>query len=207
MEKTKSFVIPEPNEKLVKVKIKADTPLICYQFSEKAKKQMREIMGGVPKRGKRPPRTPERIMEEYKDSVYRTKSGYLGFPARNIKNAMVRAAKNVGLAMTDMKTLFWIFPEEDDLIYLRINDKKLKKMEGCQMREDPVRVGKGGTDLRYRAMLTQWEMEFTIRYDADALTPEAVLNLVRRAGRGGLGEWRPTAPKNPGDFGMFDISN
>ncbi len=201
----KEFIVPEPNLKTVRVKIVGKTPLICHNFSEKAKKQMREIAAKTPNSKVKKPRDFDHIKEEYESSVYRTKSGYLGFPASNFKNAMVRAAKNIGLSMTDVKTLIWVFPDEDDLVYLRINGKKLKGMEGCQMRQDWVRLQRGGADLRYRAMFPKWEAELTIQYDADALTPESVLSLVRRAGLGGIGEWRPTSPKNPGDFGMFDI--
>jgi len=203
-EQTKSFIVPSINDKRILVEIIGKTPLICHQFDEKSKRMILDIQQKTAK-GPRQIRTTELIRSEYERSVYRTTSGFIGFPARNLKNSMVRAGKNVGLAMTDIKTLFFILPDEDDLIFLRVKGKKLKNMDGTRMREDRVRVGNGSTDLRYRAELPEWGMSIQIEYDADSLRPESLLNLVRRAGRGGLGEWRPTAPKNPGDFGRFDI--
>jgi len=204
----KAFSVPPINLKRVTVVIKAKSPLICHQFSEKSKKEIQDIQAGGKVRSKeRPPKTPEVIKAEYESSVYADSQERIGFPAINIKNGMVRAGKNAGFAMTDLKTLFWVYGEDSGLIPLKVNGKYLNagKMEGCRMRTDWVRVGNGGTDIRYRAEIKDWEMEFVIEYDENAITPESVLNLLQRAGQGGLGEWRPTAPKNGGDYGMFEI--
>ena len=71
------------------------------------------------------------------------------------------------------------------------------------MREDIVRVGAGSTDLRYRPEFAEWAMVLTLEYDSKALTQEAILNLIDRAGVGvGLGEWRP---EKGGEYGRFEV--
>ena len=204
---TKKIEIPALNKSVVKVAIEGETPIIFHQFGEKAKKHIQELESQAVNSKMRKPRGEESINDEYKCSLYVTKDGYIGFPARNIKNAMVRAAKQVGIAMTDIKSLFFVHSDDGELVCVRRKGEKLRadKMDNCEMREDRVRVGHGQTTMRYRAMMREWDIDLRITFEADLLTPETIVNLLQRAGMGGLGEWRPTAPKNPGDFGRFTI--
>ena len=71
------------------------------------------------------------------------------------------------------------------------------------MREDHVRVGMGGADLRYRNEFFPWAVTFTVEYDAGLLQVEDIVNLVNRAGFGvGIGESRP---EKGGEWGRFRI--
>lgn len=59
--------------------------------------------------------------------------------------------------------------------------------------------------VRVRARFDDWKVHGRISVDEPALT-EAILNDVfDAAGRkSGLGDWRPSAPKSPGPYGMFE---
>jgi hypothetical protein len=71
------------------------------------------------------------------------------------------------------------------------------------MREDVVRIGKGSTDLRYRAELLGWEADVKVKFNADVLSAEQVVNLLKISGFSvGLGEWRP---QKSGEYGTFDV--
>jgi hypothetical protein len=72
------------------------------------------------------------------------------------------------------------------------------------MREDVVRVGNGGTDLRYRPCWTEWRTQLDVTYVKSMLTRDSVLSLIEAGGLGvGVGEWRP---EKRGEFGTFCIA-
>ena len=72
------------------------------------------------------------------------------------------------------------------------------------MREDMVRVGMGVADLRYRGEFKKWQCKIPLRYNANVLSLEQILNIFDTAGFStGVGEWRPQ--KN-GDYGMFHVA-
>ena len=44
-----------------------------------------------------------------------------------------------------------------------------------------------------------------IEFVPSVLSVDSVVSLVDAAGIGGVGEWRPTAPKRNGDYGRFAV--
>lgn len=71
------------------------------------------------------------------------------------------------------------------------------------MREDVVRVGNGGADLRYRPQFLEWSTTLQVTYVTSALTRGSLLSLLDAGGMGvGVGEWRP---EKRGDFGTYTI--
>jgi len=83
----------------------------------------------------------------------------------------------------------------------------LIKLNGAhRMREDMVRLETGVADIRYRAGFPEWTANLTITYNASIISREQLLNLIEAAGYGGVGEWRPSAPKcASGSFGCFRV--
>ena len=58
--------------------------------------------------------------------------------------------------------------------------------------------------VRVRPRFDAWSVTGTIEILSDDITAETLKNLFAIAGRdSGLGDWRPSAPKSPGNFGMF----
>lgn len=189
---TESFQIPAPNIKLMKVKIKGTSPLIFHKWDEKAIKMMLDKQMKKPSPG-REPRDPEK---EYEQSFYYNHEGKIAFPARNIKQAIVGSARFInGIPMTVLRGAVFVTGDKDSMIPVKYKSKEKRK--------DMVTVGMGAADIRFRGQVNDWEMEFIIKFDADLLSPEQILNLLQRAGFSqGLGEWRPE--KN-GDFGTFEV--
>jgi len=170
--------------------IRGISPLIQHQWDEKARKQMRDSKAGK-KTKEREKCNPD---AEFKAAMYRTPEGGYGLPAMAIKAAMINAAhKDIGIEKTLVKKSF--FMPTAGVIPMECSEPI--------MREDYVKVGRGGTDLRYRPEFSEWSVRVVAQYDAGNLTPEDIINLVNRAGFGvGVGDWRP---EKGGEHGRFEV--
>lgn len=178
-------------------------PLIVNRFSEKAKEEMLAKQT-----------TRLRKQKELKDTEaqfqaarYRIDDKYDGFPASGFKSAIVQAARLYpkSVSMAALKSLIWV-----DGVVTPNGDHELVPIEHegpPNKREDAVRLQGGVADLRYRPSYWPWSAKLSIQYVASSLDVESVLNLVNAAGIGGIGEWRPSAPKGySGSYGRFEVS-
>jgi hypothetical protein len=168
---------------------------VVHRFSEKAKRQMLDAT-----QGKKTPKQPKDPAAEYEAAFYRLKDGGYGFPALGFKAATVGGARFYGkeISMKALKQLVFFTgePGEDGHYYVPITGEPI-------MREDVVRVGRGGTDLRYRPQFTEWATMLTVTYVTSMLTRGSLLSLIDAGGMGvGVCEWRP---ERDGDFGTFQI--
>ena len=182
------------------VPIVGTSPLIVHRFSEKAKKAMLDAM-----QGRKTPKEPKDPQAEYEAAFYRLKAvdeafPRYGFPVTGFKQATVGAARFYGkdVTMTALKQ-FMFFRGE-----VGTEGLQLAHIVGePQMREDVVRVNRGGTDLRYRPEFSEWSTTLEVVYVTSGLTRNSVLSLIDAGGLGvGVGEWRP---EKDGDFGTYQI--
>jgi hypothetical protein len=75
-----------------------------------------------------------------------------------------------------------------------------------RMREDMVRLETGVADIRYRPGFPEWSAVLPITFNASLLSVKSLIHLVDGAGQGGVGEWRPSAPKSAsGSYGTFRV--
>ena len=179
----------------VTISIKGTTPLITHKWSEKAKRQMLDKQMKKAKNGKEA-KDPE---ADYLATIYFLDDGVRsGFPAVGFKSAMVRAGKQLGYVMADLKGMFFVLPDEGDLIEIQGEHR---------MREDMVRIGMGTSDIRFRAEYPFWKSDITILYNSSAISAEEIAKLLEVAGFAcGIGEWRPEKSAS-GSFGLFEIDN
>ena len=190
------IAIPKIEIDVVKFKVRGITPLIVSKFSEKAKqmmldRQMKKASAG--KEAKDP-------QKQYEESLYRFADGKrTGFPAVGFKAAMVRAGKQLGMVMTDLRGRFHVMAEECDLIEIKGEP---------HIREDMVRLATGVADIRFRGEYSAgWEAEIAIQYFKNAISKEQLAQLVVLAGFScGIGEWRPER-SNSGSYGLFELVN
>lgn len=177
------------------VPIIGTAPLMVHRFSEKAKLQMLDAMQGIKKVKEN--KDPE---AEYQSAFYRFGDGRFGFPAIGFKDCAVSAARFYGgITMVLLRQILFVHGD------LGVDNQALVHIEGDQaiMREDVVRVGMGGTDLRYRPQFTNWSATLKVRYIKSQLSRASVLSLLDAGGMGvGVGEWRP---EKGGDMGTFTI--
>jgi hypothetical protein len=178
------------------VPILGTAPLIMHNWSEKAKRQMLDNM-----QGRKAPKEPKNPEAEYESAFYRTKDGGFGFPVLAFKAATVEASRFYGKNVTKVGLRQTLFFTGD---YSPTCNMSLVAITGePHMREDVVRVGMSGTDLRYRPEFPEWTTALTVTYVKSSLTRDSVLSLIDAGGLGtGVGEWRP---EKDGDFGTYRI--
>lgn len=182
------IALPALNLQHIKLRLVGDSPLICHAWSEKAKKQMLDAQMKKAKQAKEA-KDPQR---DYLDSLYHLPGGGYGFPAVAFKAAAVDACSHVaGVTKVEARGAFHII---GDMVRL---------IGEPNPREDMVRVGMGTADIRYRGEFREWAAEIALRYNANVLSAEQIVNLFNTAGFAiGVGEWRP---QRDGSFGMFHV--
>ena len=178
------------------VPIVGTSPLIVHKFSEKAKRQMLDAQ-----QGKKAPKVARDPEGDYLSSMYRTPDGY-GFPAVAFKSATVSAARLYAksVKMTHLRASLFVKGE----LHPEFDAQQLVPIVGePRMREDVVRLGISGTDLRYRAEFTEWSAVLDVTYVPAMLDQASILSLIQTGGMTiGVGEWRP---ERDGDFGTYQI--
>jgi hypothetical protein len=184
------ITLPKPDIRLIRVRLRGVSPLICHAWSSKAKKEMLDKQMGVATSGKEP-KNPE---QDFRDSLYPHPDGGYGFPAVAFKNAAVTACTSLGKSAITKVAARQAF---------HVNGEMVRIVGEPTMREDMVRIGMGTADIRFRGEFKTWECELEVRYNARVLTDEQVVNLFNVAGFAvGIGEWRP---ERDGQFGLFEV--
>ena len=190
--------VNRPNLLVSQFKVKGISPLISHKWSEKAKKEMldKQMKKALTTRQAKNPQA------EFESSLYLLSNGKhpkgpYGFPAVAFKAAAVRAAKQLdGMNMTDARGLFYIEPDDGELV-------QIHTPEPPEMREDMVRLNGKSADIRYRGSFVNWSVTLNVRYNADVVSQEQLLNLFELAGFScGVGEWRM---EKGGTFGTFTL--
>lgn len=188
---TTTVTLPPLQIETVNVTLIGDTPLIVHRWSEKAKKQMLDKQMKKASAGKEA-KDPER---DFRESLYVLEDGTYGFPIIGFKAAAVTACTSIG-SMTKVaaRQAFHV-------------DGEFAVIEGDepQMREDMVRVGMGTADIRYRGEFKNWWTTISVKFNANVMSAEQILNLMQTAGFAvGVGEWRP---EKDGQYGRFHVAN
>ena len=182
-------------EETIRVPIIGTTPLIVHRFSEKNKRKMLDGM-----QGKKTPKQNKDPQAEYEAALYRLGDGRFGLPAAAFKQATVGAARFYGkdVTMTSLKQFVFVRGEfgSDGRSLVAINGKP-------KMREDPVKLGRSGADLRYRPEFWPWSAVLEVTFFPSVIARGSVLALIDAGGLGvGVGEWRP---EKDGEFGCYRI--
>lgn len=183
------IVLPKLRIQQMRIRLVGDSPLICHAWSKKAKAQLLDKQMKRAKMAKEA-KDPD---ADFRESLYPFPGGGHGFPSVAFKAAAVDACSHVeGVTKVEARGAFHI-------------DGELVKLEGTpEKREDMVRIAMGTADIRFRGMFPQWACDIVIRYNANSLSPEQIINLFNTAGFAiGVGEWRP---QRDGSFGMFHVA-
>ena len=190
------------NLKTLAITLVGDSALITHKWSEKAKKEMLDKQMGITKVGKNL-KNPE---EDYWSSLYHfsdeqskfighKEGNRYGFPAVAFKCAMITAVTSVSsMTKVQARQCFYVMSDFKDMI----------EIHGVPTpREDMVRVGMGTADIRFRAEFTKWKAVLRIKFNADVISMDHLINLLNIAGFGvGVGEWRS---EKDGIYGAFQV--
>lgn len=201
--KKKAVAGTEPAVDLIRLKdrvllipIAGLTPVIPHKWSEKSKRMMPGHPDADTVKTKKGVRDPE---QEAESCVYRLDDGRPAMPATAFKAAIVGACRFFDKpSMAECKQLIFVEGEGPD---------QLVAIEGEPLlREDTPRNSNGSADLRYRYAFQNWRATLRVKFVLTSITPSSVVTLVDAAGRGGVGDWRPSAPKSyTGTFGTWRV--
>lgn len=185
------------------IQIEGTSPLIVNRWSEKAKAMMLAAQQSTA-RAKKEPKDPVALFEA---SRYRLADGRDGFPATGFKASIVHAGRLFeGVTQVLLKQVIRVHGEVvsqdggfgDQIVPIRYDD--------ITMREDTPRNASGVADLRYRAQYWPWSATLKVETIPGQIDRDSLISLVDAAGVGGIGEWRPTAPKSAtGSYGTFRV--
>jgi hypothetical protein len=183
-----SSPIPQQKEFFVGVEIAGTSDLIQSAFSQKTIEEMlRKHMGfSVHKE----PKKPRDLIER---AIIRNVKGDVCIPVMAIKKGMLTASLPIkSLKKTQLRPMLRVEGNAIPITY-----------EEMVPRMDMVRLaGVSRTpDVRFRPMFTGWKARMIISFD-DALKVETVIDLLNRAGKVGVGEWRP---ERDGTFGTYKV--
>lgn len=189
-------VLKRLNDAELEIAIEGITPIIPHKWSEKALRLMREKQMSEPGtlKAKREAKDPK---AEADGAAYWMEDGTPGMPATAFKAATVDACRFFqGITFVDAKQMLFIHGEGPDQLVAIHGEQEL--------REDTPRNATGVADLRYRYQYFPWRAVLVVRFMPSMITPESVVALVDAGGRGGVGDWRPSAPKSKtGTFGTY----
>lgn len=186
---TKKVQIPPIKLGVMRVTIEGISDLIMHAWAPKAIKQIadKQQHNAADPLGAKVP------AEAFEAAKYKDAQGRDCLLACAIKKAIVAAARVDDTAkMTELRQSIFVRGERIPIEY-----------EECVMREDAVRISKGGVDLRYRPAYRNWRATVEIEWLISQFSAEQVLNLVQIAGFSvGIHEWRP---ERSGEFGRFRL--
>lgn len=201
--------LPRLDIQVLEVPIVGDTPLIVHAWSAKAKREMLGKQMKVAKAAK----TAKDPVQDFEDSLYRMPGGGYGFPSVAFKAAAVTACTSVsGITKVAARQAFHMTGESVEVsgaydgVQMRTD---LVRIFGPppRMREDMVKIAMGTADIRYRPEFFPWFTVLHVRFNANVLSPEQILNLLNTAGFCcGVGEWRSERDGMNGAFHVADAN-
>ena len=206
---TEVVEIPKLDLRSTTIRVIGDTPLIMHKWSEKAKREMlaKQMKKATSKKAAKDP------VEDFIDTIYwldgepeeKTEEGVanainngarIGFPATGFKKCAIMGAYRSG---ADIKTTVAKAAIMIPCEFVEIHG------DAVEMREDMVKVGgiSKVADIRYRAQIKNWWADIPVRYNANVVSLEQVVNMFQLGGFAcGVGEWRT---ERDGIFGAFHI--
>lgn len=210
MAKKEQFYVEAPNFNELVMTIKGAAPYVQHKFSQKSREQMKAAQELGDKKKSVKKREPKNFEQCYKDAMHVSTEGWHGIPATAFRNAMISACRIAGVTMTRAKLAIFVEADgfdDDGTPLIRITKGSPKP------HEMHVRVGQGSnptTDIRVRPMWEPgWEAVVRVRFDADFIDGQQVVNLMMRVGKQvGIGEGRPDSRSGNGmGWGLFEIFN
>lgn len=206
---SKSGILTIPGIKIdsIRTLVIGTAPLVCHQFSEKARGMMRDKQMGIAQ-GAREAKNPEAV---FQGARYRLFDGTDGIPAGGVKACFVAGARGeVSTTMTASKGAISVKPDDitANLVRILTSDPDEGYIEPT-MREDMCRNATGVADIRFRPMYWPWALFLEVELIPSLISVSQALQMIAHAGRAeGLCEWRPGSPKSKsGQWGTFRLAS
>lgn len=200
------------------VTIEGRTPMLMHFNNLEARDriQARGRSGGKAGDDRTPP-------DMWKSSLY-VSDDCVALPSENLLAALLNGGKKVSIGnRKTLKEASQAIFFDDFMIPLLVNGKKIARSDieaiegdfsehvtaarglGFSLFVKPATVN-GKSHVRVRPRFDAWSLKLTCETDhEDLLTGEGRMQaLWTFAGKAGVGDWRPSSPKKPGMFGVFN---
>lgn len=205
------FELPGESLGRVQLLVAGISPLIMHQWSKKQRDQLEAAQTGRARsaKGARVPAEEasaaayvlpgcENLPDAWDpDWEHGTVKYY--FPAAAFRHAFIYGCGQVGDVKKYPKTKAagWVFIN---------NDKPVIDFDEAEVRTD---ITRNPTQPKYRPMFTNWRTVLDVSYDTKALSLEELVYLFDLGlSKGGVGEWRPSSPKNKsGSYGRANVTH
>ncbi len=210
-----SIIIPAKRKKTIQVTVEGTAPLLVARFSARTLDAIAETMSAP--EGEPVKELPPLDLQKQCDAFrFRDKvAGWDGISVLGFKAALVQTcAKMPKINMVVARTLFRVHAEGEDIdgspIARIITPHNGEPDYKPATFKNWVRVGIPPRTVvmpRWRPIYpVGWRVRLTITFNAARINAQAVVNLLNHSGEGGVGDWRPSSPKNmTGAFGTFDV--
>jgi hypothetical protein len=202
--------IPLANMVTTTIRIRSTAPVVQEAFSGRKRDELMAGMStskaekaGKARKDARPARNYD---DEFEEAQHKAVAGWNGIPCTAFRQAMVDACRTANVVMVTAKLAISIIPDGFDVrdgtplvrLYSQTPPERLQL---------PVRNANGSVDIRVRPMWREWWADVTVRFDADMITAQSIVNLLDRAGQQvGVGAGRPFSKKSVGQgWGTFVV--
>lgn len=183
-----SVSIKQPDELEIVLEV-GGLEYIQNKFSQKSVEQMLRKQMGLSTTQE--PKKPRECIE---DAKIKNAEGRICIPPQAFKAGMLTAAGTIkGMVKTKLRQWLYVYGNSIPITY----DAEIPRMDIVRL----PGINKV-PDLRFRPMFTNWRARVAIRF-TDNLNVQSVVDLINRAGRVGVGEWRPE--KN-GPYGTYEVT-
>jgi len=191
-------VIQVLQQRILRVFVVGESPLIMNRLAEKAQRQL--LLPGAKKNATEKAQTLKHVpIEEFRSSPHRISDPkaptLLAMPATAFKGSLRNVALEMpGVNKTQLGRLTYI---ADEMVGIYgVPEVLMSVVRSADMNKTP--------DIRTRAIIRKWAATFDISFVSPTLTETAILNLLANAGIIiGVGDWRPE--KGAGAFGRFRV--
>lgn len=147
---------------------------------------------------------------EWKKGVYLDPEGFIYWPSTNMMQVLFDGAKGLTRGKVYFtRKLFTTIRVNPMRIPFIVNDKRITLKDVEENGWIDITGAKIGSSRvnRARVMLPPgWELNFEISKLNEDLSDKEIMKVVENAGKSGMGDWRPSAPKKPGPYGTFDVA-
>lgn len=121
-----------------------------------------------------------------------------GCPAASIRRVMEAVARASGKFKKDITQSVFVLATDGRFVRLIDNTPPVQHTSRVR-NSDRARTAA----VRMRALFEKWAIEFKVRFNSRAITPEMIVSLLTHGGEvNGLGEWRV---ERGGEFGRFKV--
>lgn len=150
--------------------------------------------------------------DEWRKTAYVDPEGYIAWPTLNIKAMLLNGAKGIKVKRSPAKRLLAAGVTTDPpygYYPVFINGNKIT-LDTVEEKDWILRIGavvNKNRVVRSRVCIPiGWQIKTVWNIVSPEVSPELLEKVLVEAGyKEGLSDWRPGAPKNPGDFGIFEV--